>query len=259
MLRERTLALWELGAARWVIAGLVACIAIAGWLAWRSQAVESTAALQVITPGSPAPVAAQQEAGQYGSAETSGASGQPSAGGLPVVTGPMGTSGSPSTGSSTGPTSGLTSGSSQVVIDVIGPVRRPGVVTLPSGSRVADAIAAAGGLTRGKTRANLARVLVDGEQIDVATPVVAPPVAGTTGLPQAAGGQSHPGSMSGKVNLNSATLDQLDMLPRVGPVTAQKIIDFRAEHGGFRSVDQLREVSGIGDRTFANLAPMVQV
>ena len=140
-----------------------------------------------------------------------------------------------------------------VVVQVIGQVRRPGLVTLPPGSRVADAVRLAGGLVRGGSSGglNLARPVVDGEQI-----VVGPGVPASTG---SGGGSSPAGSGGGVVDLNSATAADLDALPGVGPVTAAKILDWRSAHGRFASVDQLREVSGIGARTFERLKPHVRV
>jgi competence protein ComEA len=138
-----------------------------------------------------------------------------------------------------------------LVVYVVGEVKRPGLVRLPPGSRVADAIAAAGGLREGGSSGalNLARPLVDGEQVDVSREAApdAPAVPG--------GG----GPSAGPVNLNTATLEQLDTLPGVGPVMAGRILDWRTQHGGFATVDQLREVSGIGDRTFERLSPLVTV
>jgi len=137
-----------------------------------------------------------------------------------------------------------------LVVHVLGEVKRPGLVRLPPGSRVADAIAAAGGLRRGGSSGglNLARLLLDGEQIEVARD--AAPDA-----PAPSGG----GGAAGPVNLNTATLEQLDTLPGVGPVMAGRILDWRAQHGRFATVDQLREVSGVGDRTFERLSPLVTV
>jgi len=135
-----------------------------------------------------------------------------------------------------------------VVVDVGGRVRRPGLVTLPLGSRVADALKAAGGALRPHDllSMNLAAKVADGQLLLV-------------GVPGAAAGTGGDGTPSAPVDLNSATVDQLDALPGIGPVLAQHIIDWRTAHGGFRSVDQLRDVSGIGDSTFADLAPLVSV
>lgn len=138
-----------------------------------------------------------------------------------------------------------------VVVDVAGKVRRPGVETLPAGSRVVDAIRQAGGARPGVdlTSLNLARVLVDGEQILVG-------VAAAPGV--AASASSSPGASPADdalVNLNTATLEQLDGLPGVGPVTAQKILDWRTAHGSFTSIDELLEVDGIGEKTLADMAP----
>ncbi|MFJ1746310.1 helix-hairpin-helix domain-containing protein [Streptomyces sp. NPDC088116] len=159
----------------------------------------------------------------------------------------------------------------RVVIDVSGKVRKPGVLRLPTGSRVADALRAAGGVRPGAdiTALNRARVLMDGEQVVVGGP--APPgvnaggvggVGSGVGAGAGAGGVGGTGGVGGSqgagpVSLNSGTAEQLDTLPGVGPVLAQHIIDYRARHGGFRSVDELREVNGIGDRRFADLQPLV--
>lgn len=144
------------------------------------------------------------------------------------------------------------SAAAMLVVDVAGDVRRPGLVRLPAGSRVADAIAAAGGLRRGATTVglNLARKLVDGEQV----------VVGATAAPGvAASGAAAPGAVSALVNLNTATADQLDELPGIGPVLAERIVEWRTSHGAFASVDQLREVSGIGARKFESIRELVTV
>lgn len=143
-----------------------------------------------------------------------------------------------------------------LVVDVAGKVRHPGVVSLDSGARVIDAIKEAGGLRPGaKTGTlNLARRVVDGEQILVgikATPSAAPP-ADPSGSP----GATVPGA---PIDLNAATVAQLDQLPGVGPVLAQRIVDYRTQHSGFRSVEELRQVSGIGDAKFADLKGLVRV
>lgn len=142
-----------------------------------------------------------------------------------------------------------------IVVDVGGKVRRPGIHQLPSGARVADALRAAGGARPGVdlTGINRARVLMDGEQIVVGAPPGLPAAGSTGGA--APGGSGSP--TTGPVSLNRATVEQLDTLPGVGPVLAQHIVDYRTQHGGFRSVDELREVNGIGDRRFADLQPLV--
>jgi competence protein ComEA len=140
---------------------------------------------------------------------------------------------------------------SNLVVDVTGKVKRPGVVSLPAGSRVTDAIKAAGGVRPGSTPGslNLARKILDGEQI----------VVGSSEPPAAPSSAPLPGTSTQPVDLNTATLDQFQQLPGVGPVLAQRILDYRTQNGGFRDVTQLREVTGIGDRRFADLRPLVHV
>ncbi|MGK5728115.1 ComEA family DNA-binding protein [Streptomyces sp. URMC 124] len=157
-----------------------------------------------------------------------------------------------------------------VVVDVAGKVRRPGVLRLPPGSRVADALAAAGGARPGAdtTGINRARVLVDGEQIVVGAPTApgaapgAAPGGAPGGAPGASGGSAAASGAAaapgGPLSLNAATAEQLDALPGVGPVLARHILDYRAQHGGFRSVEELRRVNGIGSRRFTDLRPLVQ-
>jgi competence protein ComEA len=137
-----------------------------------------------------------------------------------------------------------------LTVDVAGKVAHPGLRRLPAGSRVADALAAAGGPLPGAdiTSLNLARRLADGEQLLVGRP--APPPGANTA--DGAAGPTSP------VSLNSASLPQLDALPGVGPVLAQHILDFRNQHGGFATLQQLRQVPGIGDRKFATLKSLVQ-
>ena len=140
----------------------------------------------------------------------------------------------------------------KVTVDVEGKVRRPGIVVLGAGSRVIDAIKAAGGL-RGSPRdtgLNLARVLVDGEQILVGVPALA------SGVPPAAATASAAGAL---VNLNTADEAALEGLPEVGPVTAQSILDWRTQNGAFTSVQELLEVDGIGQATLDQLMPYVTV
>jgi competence protein ComEA len=139
-----------------------------------------------------------------------------------------------------------------LVIDVAGAVRRPGLYRLRSGSRIDDAIAAAGGAT-GKAQldtVNLAAPVADGEQIVV--PGRGAAAGGAAASPPAAGS-----SPTAPVDLNSATLEQLEALPGIGPVTAQKILDYRQQHGAFHSVDELQGVPGIGPAHMEQLKGLV--
>jgi len=147
----------------------------------------------------------------------------------------------------------------QVVVHVAGRVRRPGVVELPAGSRVVDAIEAAGGARPGAhlRLLNLARPLVDGEQIAVGVRGAAAAPVVTTGTP--ATPVPGTGAPSALVNINTADQAELEELPGVGPVTATSIIDWRTENGGFSTVDELIEVSGIGEITLAELRDLVTV
>ena len=142
-----------------------------------------------------------------------------------------------------------TAAATEVVVHVAGAVASPGVRRLPPGSRVVDALDAAGGALPGAdlARVNLAAPLVDGQQVLV--PRRGPPGAAAA-IPGA------PGS-GAKVSLASATLEQLDELPGIGPVTAQKILDYRSEHGSFRSVDELDDVPGIGPTRVEQLRDLV--
>ena len=147
----------------------------------------------------------------------------------------------------------------EVVVHVAGQVRQPGLVRLPAGSRVADAIERAGGFARPRvaTSINLARVLIDGEHILVSDrPVVAvaPPVSAS-----GVAGSTAESPVGAVIDLNTATEAALDGLPGVGPVLAGRIVAWRQEHGAFRSVDELGEVSGIGEATLARLRPLVRV
>lgn len=146
-------------------------------------------------------------------------------------------------------TRGSASESHSLVIDVEGKVRRPGIVTLPRGSRVHEAIARAGGALEGADTSsiNLARVLADGEQI----------IVGVAAASGAAVGGAPNGVVGGRISLNTATAEQLDTLPGVGPVTANAIVDYRTSHGGFQRVEDLLNVKGIGDATLADLKDQV--
>ena len=139
--------------------------------------------------------------------------------------------------------------SSRVVVDVVGAVRRPGLYRLRQGSRIADAVARAGGATdkADLAQVNLAAPLADGEQV----------VVPRRGAPGAVGGGSSTGAPAGPVQLSTATLEQLDTLPGVGPATAQKILDYREKHGAFSSVDELDAVPGIGPKRLEQLRELV--
>ena len=141
----------------------------------------------------------------------------------------------------------------RVVVDVVGAVRQPGLYRLSDGSRIADAVARAGGVTpkADLAQVNLAAPLADGEQIVV-------PRRGALGaVGSSSGGAGSSGAPTAPVQLSTATLEQLDTLPGVGPVTAQKIIDYRTKHGAFHSVDELDAVPGIGPKRLAQLHDVV--
>ena len=236
---------WHLGV---VVAVLLVGLVWGGW-SWvrtRPEAVAAPTAVETtgVPPASPSPGAT--------SAATSAAApgdGGPGSPGTP--------SGAPS---AAGP-----------VVHVLGAVRRPGLVRLPAGARVQDAITAAGGLRKDADPAelNLAQPLADGVQVVVGTrshpegEVRAASGSAGSGGSGGAGSSGSGGTTSGSggapVDLNSATVDQLDTLPGVGPVTAQKILDWREQHGRFTRADELQEVDGIGPKTYARLAPHVRV
>lgn len=150
----------------------------------------------------------------------------------------------------------------EVVVDVVGKVRHPGLVRLPAGSRVDDALAAAGGAQPGTdlTAVPLARRLADGEQVAVGVTVPGASSSLTAaGSPTAAASPGPAATPAEPVDLNAATVEQLDALPGVGPVLAQRIVAWRDAHGGFSSVDQLRQVSGLGGRKGQALVALVRV
>lgn len=220
---------------------LAAVLALTAWFVLRSaphaapvqltneRTVPSTAGATSQTPGT-------------------SASPDPAAAGGALVTPAGGALGTPAPAGQTSP--------ELLVVDVTGKVRRPGIVELPAGSRVVDALHAAGGARPGVriSTLNLARPLVDGEQIVVGLKV--PPV---NLVPSPAVTGSSTAAAITPVDLNTATQEQLETLPGIGPVTAASILQWRTENGAFTSVDQLLDVSGIGDVTLANIKAYVHV
>jgi competence protein ComEA len=145
-------------------------------------------------------------------------------------------------------------GGGSVTIDVAGAVKKPGVYRLSASQRVEDALARAGGPTRRAdlSQLNRAAKLQDGRQILV-------PARPSKSAPAAAAAASSPSVPDQPVNLNTATLEQLDTLDGVGPATAQKILDYRTEHGGFGAVEELDQIPGIGEKRLAALREHVRV
>ena len=139
------------------------------------------------------------------------------------------------------------SGRDELVVSVIGQVHQPGLVTVADGARVADAITAAGGALPDAdlSTVNLARLVVDGEQIAVGIP--------GSSLPD----DADPPSQGGPVNLNTATQAELEELPGVGPVLAQRMVEYREGNAGFTAIEQLREVSGIGPAVYEDIVDLV--
>ena len=143
--------------------------------------------------------------------------------------------------------------SGEVVVHVAGAVSSPGVYTLPADSRVDDAVRAAGATADADlSQLNLAQKLADGQKITV-------PVAGATPADGSSAATTADSDNGGLININTATQEELESLPSIGEVRAQAIIAYREEHGGFRTIDELKEVSGIGDKIFADISPHVTV
>ncbi|MFJ9904156.1 helix-hairpin-helix domain-containing protein [Streptomyces sp. NPDC101152] len=224
-----------------VLLVVAAVFAVQHFWTGRTQSVQAPEAVRAVAPfGEGKPGEGEFGAGKLGGRH----SGRTGVAGSAASAGP---SGAPRAANSAG---------AEIVVDVSGKVRQPGIQRLPAGSRVIDALRAAGGVKPGTNTdgLNRARFLVDGEQVVVGGPAVAqaPGPAGAT-----AGGRA--GAVpAAPVALNTATADQLESLPGVGPVLAQHIVDYRTQHGGFRSVDELRQVNGIGDRRFADLRKLVR-
>ena len=151
-----------------------------------------------------------------------------------------------------------------VTVHVLGAVLRPGVVSVVAPARVRDAVQAAGGFTADADpgELNLAAPLSDGSQILIGTraqPRGEVRGGGAAGSGATTGGTAGAAPKDGLLDLNTATIDQLDQLPGVGPVTAQAILQWRTKHGRFSSVEELQEVDGIGPKTYAQIAPHVRV
>jgi competence protein ComEA len=231
---------WRLGLRVAVLLAALA-VAAAGWFWWQAGA----AAPQVL------PLSAATSSGPPRAGLADGDSGAAQGG----------TATSPEAGSGQG---GAASAGA-VVVHVAGAVAKPGVIRLQQGSRVDDAIAAAGGAAQDAdvNRLNLALVVEDGQKIYVpqhGEPLsAAPDAAGPDSTDGAGTGASGTGSVGGKVNLNTADAAMLDTLPKVGPVLAQRIVDWRKEHGSFKSVEELDAVDGVGPKMLEALLPLVTV
>ena len=234
------------GALPAVVGGVLVVVVIAGGLVWFRRPASADATLPMASgAGASAASSAGANPGGDGAGAGPGDSTLPQAASSTVAPGP-------------------------VVVHVAGAVQRPGVVQVDGGSRVADAVAAAGGLRpdADPDRVNLAALLHDGERI--AVPVVGQPAPAAVGAAGASGGPATgtagdaAGSSSGvdsggTVDLNTASADELESLPGVGPATAAAIVDRRTTSGPFRSVDDLLDVRGIGDAKLAQIRPHVTV
>lgn len=151
-------------------------------------------------------------------------------------------------------------GEGVVYVDVDGAVKEPQLVELPSGSRVEDAIQAAGGLTKKAdlTNVNRAQILSDGEKIYIPVKGEAAASAEASGGGSGTAG-SNGASSDGKININTADANTLEQIYGVGPVTARKIIDYREQHGSFQSIEELKNISGIGEKTFEKMQDYVTI
>jgi competence protein ComEA len=183
---------------------------------------------------------------------------------LVTATGSHGTTTALGAGATAGPDSGASPGATSsaddaagatVYVHVVGAVVHPGLFPLRDGDRVVDAVAAAGGFsdTADQTQVNLARFVTDGEQLSV------PVIGAVVSAPGAAGGAGGAAAPGAKVNLNTADLALLDTLPQVGPAMAKRIVDWRTANGNFTSIEDLKSVTGVGDKTFAELKDLVTV
>jgi competence protein ComEA len=220
------------------VAGLVAALLLIGWTWLNRPSVEP------MSGGTLAPSTEQSSTEQPSTEQSS--TEQPSTGQPSTEQAP----GQPTAAPASPPVGEVADTSTTVVVSVVGLVARPGLVTLPSGARVAEAVEAAGGLLPEADPAsvNLAAVVTDGQQVAVGVPAVPGAAAPGAGAAPA-----------GPLDLNTAGVAELDTLPGIGPVLAQRIVDHRTREGPFTSIDQLDDVPGIGPSTAAELAGLVGV
>ena len=248
----------ETGRRRWAL-GLRAALAAAVAL----LVVGGVVVVRDLRTMSVEPVAVSEGDGAAAEAQTTGdgEDGRENHGDAARATSGEAGDGSPASGDGASSESGASG--ETVLVHVVGQVNAPGVVEIPTGSRVVDAIAAAGGATAEADTAavNLARQAVDGEQVYVPAPGEVAPVPGAGPAPAGGPGggdtSGTPGAAS--VNLNSAGSEELQTLPGVGPALAQRILDWRESNGTFGSIDQLQDVSGIGPVVFEGLRALVTV
>jgi competence protein ComEA len=242
--RERLadlVAAWDLTPGR--LAAAVVALGLVAVVAWR-----------LLAPPAPPPEVRLPFAEQ----SATGPAADPASGESPSASrgGRTGPSAAPASSSAPASSAGAGTGAEVVVVHVVGAVGAPGVQRLPAGSRAVDAVAAAGGMVPEADLAalNLAAVLIDGQQLYVPRVGEVPPAA----VPPAAGSAAQSGPAV-PVDLNSATLDELDELPGIGPTTAQAILDHREQNGPFSTVEELLDVRGIGDAKLEQLRDLVAV
>jgi len=258
----------ELAATRAEVLGLVLLVlggVMVAWLVVQRPMSSPTADSAAVSVASPAAATGTAVAAEQALDDGDGGAG--------VVSSPE------PTGAITGGDGVAAQAATPVVVHVMGAVARPGVVELVAGDRVVDAVAAAGGATDDAAvgALNMARVVGDGERILVPTPadveagLVPDPAAGplpagggtpssaADGTTNATGDGAGVRDDQGRLDLNGATLADLEELPGVGPVIAERVIAWRDANGGFEAVGQLREVTGIGEKTFQSLADLVVV